>query len=339
MPSASEVVEAEAAPLDQSGLATGKNGLAFWWSNQLPALEKAAGTDLQDPAVPVQDRARLPTPSSGTRHRSSGRPPPAPSTRRKPPSSSTSWPTTKRPARPCWQTAVCTPNSDVRAAISAKLTPADIKVVKFIDQIKGELGEAPGSAAEGCRRHPGNRQAVHLRGPVQQAFDGRSRQEGSGRNDVRHQQLGLRLGTFIPPFSSLAVGRRGESASNRTLWSGWRHFLLRSEWLPDSRPGACRAARSVPERPGFPGAARSGGASAQSAVRQPVSAYPLFPGVHVRWWWLRRGFWRGSMWGGGMNQGTPVCMWMVHCSLWMRWWWWVQRRAPLSVLVGPPCDQ
>ena len=47
MPSASEVVEAEAAPLDQSGLATGKNGLAFWWSNQLPALEKAAGGDLQ----------------------------------------------------------------------------------------------------------------------------------------------------------------------------------------------------------------------------------------------------------------------------------------------------
>ena len=44
---ASEVVEAEAAPLDQSGLATGKNGLAFWWSNQLPALEKAAGGDLQ----------------------------------------------------------------------------------------------------------------------------------------------------------------------------------------------------------------------------------------------------------------------------------------------------
>ncbi|MGO4433172.1 ABC transporter substrate-binding protein, partial [Paenarthrobacter sp. RAF9] len=47
VPSASEVVEAEAAPLDQSGLATGKNGLAFWWSNQLPALEKAAGGELQ----------------------------------------------------------------------------------------------------------------------------------------------------------------------------------------------------------------------------------------------------------------------------------------------------
>ena len=46
VPSASEVVEAEAAPLDQSGLATGKNGLAFWWSNQLPALEKAAGSEL-----------------------------------------------------------------------------------------------------------------------------------------------------------------------------------------------------------------------------------------------------------------------------------------------------
>ncbi|BCW49787.1 hypothetical protein StoSoilB13_21290 [Arthrobacter sp. StoSoilB13] len=47
VPSASEIVEAEAAPLDQSGLATGKNGMAFWWSNQLPALEKAAGGELQ----------------------------------------------------------------------------------------------------------------------------------------------------------------------------------------------------------------------------------------------------------------------------------------------------
>ena len=42
------------------------------------------------------------------------------------------------------------PNSDVRAAIESKLTPADIKVVNFIDQIKDELGEAPAPPPKGA---------------------------------------------------------------------------------------------------------------------------------------------------------------------------------------------
>lgn len=42
------------------------------------------------------------------------------------------------------------PNSDVRAAIEPKLTPADVKVVKFIDQIKDELGEAPAPPPKGA---------------------------------------------------------------------------------------------------------------------------------------------------------------------------------------------
>lgn len=41
-------------------------------------------------------------------------------------------------------------NSGVRAAIETKLTPADVKVVKFIDDIKDELGEAPAPPPKGA---------------------------------------------------------------------------------------------------------------------------------------------------------------------------------------------
>ena len=30
-----------------------------------------------------------------------------------------------------------------------------------------------------------------------------------------------------------------------------------------------------------------------------------------------------------MNQGMPVRIWMVHCSLWIRWWWWEHSSVPL----------
>ena len=38
----------------------------------------------------------------------------------------------------------------MRTAIQPKLTPADVKVVSFIDQIKDELGEAPAPPPKGA---------------------------------------------------------------------------------------------------------------------------------------------------------------------------------------------
>ncbi|WP_441406393.1 ABC transporter substrate-binding protein [Arthrobacter sp. YAF17] len=149
VPSASEVVEAEAAPLDQSGLATGKNGLAFWWSNQLPALEKAAGSDLQILRFPSTTgkaadaqlwykASQFWSASSRTKH----------------PEETAKFinflANNNKAGEALLADRGVYPNSDVRAAIESKLTPADIKVVNFIDQIKDELGEAPAPPPKGA---------------------------------------------------------------------------------------------------------------------------------------------------------------------------------------------
>ncbi|WP_375372221.1 ABC transporter substrate-binding protein [Pseudarthrobacter sp. AB1] len=149
VPSASEVVEAEAAPLDQSGLATGKNGLAFWWSNQLPALEKAVGSELQILRFPSTTgkaadaklwykASQFWSASSRTKH---------PVETAKFINFLTN--NTKAGEALLADRGVY-PNSDVRAAIEPKLTPADIKVVQFIDQIKDELGDAPAPPPKGA---------------------------------------------------------------------------------------------------------------------------------------------------------------------------------------------
>jgi multiple sugar transport system substrate-binding protein len=149
VPSASEVVEAEAAPLDQSGLATGKNGLAFWWSNQLPALEKAAGSDLQILRMPSKTgqaadaklwykASQFWSASSRTKH----------------PKETAKFidflANNVKAGEVLLADRGVAPNSDVREAIATKLTPADTKVVKFIDQIKNELGEAPAPPPKGA---------------------------------------------------------------------------------------------------------------------------------------------------------------------------------------------
>lgn len=149
VPTASEVVEAEAAPLDQSGLATGKNGLAFWWSNQLPALEKAAGSELQILRFPSTTgkaadaklwykASQFWSASSRTKH----------------PEETAKFinflTNSEKAGAALLADRGVYPNSDVRAAIEPKLTPADIKVVKFIDQIKDELGEAPAPPPKGA---------------------------------------------------------------------------------------------------------------------------------------------------------------------------------------------
>ncbi|MGN7151025.1 ABC transporter substrate-binding protein [Arthrobacter sp. SAFR-179] len=148
VPSASEVVEAEAAPLDQSGLATGKNGMAFWWSNQAPALEKASG-DLKILRFPTKtgsaDDAGLWYKASQFWSASS---------RTKHPQETAKFinflTNNVKAGEALLADRGVYPNSEVRAAIQPKLTPADVKVVTFIDQIKDELGEAPAPPPKGA---------------------------------------------------------------------------------------------------------------------------------------------------------------------------------------------
>lgn len=149
VPSASEVIEAEAAPLDQSGLATGKNGMAFWWSNQAPALEKASGGDLKILRFPTKTgssadaqlwykASQFWSASSRTKH----------------PEEVAKFidflANNVKAGEALLADRGVYPNSEVRAAIDSKLTPADVKVVKFISEIEDELGEAPALPPKGA---------------------------------------------------------------------------------------------------------------------------------------------------------------------------------------------
>jgi multiple sugar transport system substrate-binding protein len=149
VPTASEIVEAEAAPLDQSGLATGKNGMAFWWSNQLPALEKAAGGELQILRFPSKTGKAADTQlwykasqfwsaSSRTKH----------------PEETAKFidflANNVKAGEILLADRGVYPNSDVREAIAPKLAAADTKVVNFISEIQPELGEAPAAPPKGA---------------------------------------------------------------------------------------------------------------------------------------------------------------------------------------------
>lgn len=149
VPSPSEVIEAEAAPLDQSGLATGKNGMAFWWSNQAPALEKASGGDLKILRFPTKTgssadaqlwykASQFWSASSRTKH----------------PEEVAKFidflANDVKAGEALLADRGVYPNSDVRAAIESKLTPADVKVVQFISEIEDELGEPPALPPKGA---------------------------------------------------------------------------------------------------------------------------------------------------------------------------------------------
>lgn len=149
VPTPSEIVEEEATALDQSALAKGKVGLGVWWSNQLPALEKAAGGELKILRFPSKTgsasdvklwykASQFWSASSRTKH----------------PEEVAKFINFLANDTKAGEALLADrgvyPNSDVRAAISTKLTPADNKVIEFIDQIKPELGEPPVAPPKGA---------------------------------------------------------------------------------------------------------------------------------------------------------------------------------------------
>ncbi|HEY0621378.1 MAG TPA: sugar ABC transporter substrate-binding protein [Kribbella sp.] len=140
IPSAAFVSQDMSAPLDQSGMATGKLAMSFAWSNQLNALSKASGQQLKLLRLPsVTGRAS----ENGSYYKGS-----------------MFWSISSRTKHPKEaaefvsylannQTAGnlllaergVPPNTEIRAAVASKLKPADAASQKFIQTIAKELGE------------------------------------------------------------------------------------------------------------------------------------------------------------------------------------------------------
>jgi multiple sugar transport system substrate-binding protein len=140
IPSAAFVSQDMSAPLDQSGMATGKLAMSFAWSNQLNALSKASGQQLRLLRLPsVTGKAS----ENGSYYKGS-----------------MFWSISSRTKHPKEaaefvsylannQTAGnlllaergVPPNTEIRAAVASKLKPADAASQKFIQTIAKELGE------------------------------------------------------------------------------------------------------------------------------------------------------------------------------------------------------
>lgn len=128
------------APLDQSGMATGKLGMAFAWSNQLNAFSKASGQQLKLLRVPsVTGKAT----ENGAYYKGS-----------------MFWSISSRSKHPKEAARFVNylanspaagglllaergvpPNTEIRAAVASKLQPSDAASQAFIQTIAKELGE------------------------------------------------------------------------------------------------------------------------------------------------------------------------------------------------------
>lgn len=148
IPPASTVIEEQASPLDQSATATGKAAMWFWWPNQLPALENAAGTELVILNCPSRT-------GSAAVAKLWYKP-------------SMFWSASSRTKNPEAAAALINflansdqagealladrgvpTNTQVRAAVAGQMTPANARVIDFIDSIKDKLGPVPPTVPKG----------------------------------------------------------------------------------------------------------------------------------------------------------------------------------------------
>ncbi|WP_052690477.1 ABC transporter substrate-binding protein [Pseudarthrobacter chlorophenolicus] len=141
VPPASVITEDATASIDQQGLSTGKFAMNMYWSNQLGALSKASGQDLEIRRPPSVDgkaadaqqfykSSMFWSASSRTKHPAEAQ-------------KFIDFVTNNAKAGEIGLADRGIPaNSDIRAAVVSKLTPADAKTAKFIDEISGELGGA-----------------------------------------------------------------------------------------------------------------------------------------------------------------------------------------------------
>jgi len=141
VPPASVITEDATASIDQQGLSTGKFAMNMYWSNQLGALSKASGQDLEIRRPPSVDgkaadaqqfykSSMFWSASSRTKHPAEAQ-------------KFIDFVTNNAKAGEIGLADRGIPaNSDIRAAVVSKLTPADAKTAKFIDEISSELGGA-----------------------------------------------------------------------------------------------------------------------------------------------------------------------------------------------------
>ncbi|WP_082483988.1 ABC transporter substrate-binding protein [Arthrobacter sp. Leaf141] len=141
VPPASIITEDASASIDQQGLATGRFVMNMYWSNQLGALSKASGQDLailRPPSVAGKaaeaqqfyKSSMFWSASSRTKHPAEAQ-------------KFIDFVTNNAAAGDIGLADRGIPaNSDIRAAVADKLTPADAKTAKFIDEISSQLGGA-----------------------------------------------------------------------------------------------------------------------------------------------------------------------------------------------------
>ncbi|MFF1830731.1 ABC transporter substrate-binding protein [Paenarthrobacter sp. NPDC058040] len=141
VPPASVMTEDASASVDQQGLATNHFAMAFYWSNQLGALSKASGQNLEI-LRPPSTKGNAADAEQYYK-------------------SSQFWSASSRSRHPAEAQKLVDflvnntnageigladrgipANSDVRAAITPKLSAADAATAKFIDEISMELGDA-----------------------------------------------------------------------------------------------------------------------------------------------------------------------------------------------------
>lgn len=141
VPPPSVITEDASASIDQQGLSTNKFAMNMYWSNQLGALSKASGQDLEIRRPPsVEGKAAEAqqfykssmfwSASSRTKH-------PAEAQKfidfvtNNPKAGEIGLADRGIPA-----------NSEIREAIASQLAPADVKKAEFIDEISDQLGDA-----------------------------------------------------------------------------------------------------------------------------------------------------------------------------------------------------
>ncbi|MFJ5954404.1 ABC transporter substrate-binding protein [Paenarthrobacter sp. NPDC092416] len=141
VPPASVMTEEVTASVDQQGLSTNRFALGWYWSNQLSALSKASGQALEIHRPPSTDG----TAAGAEQYYKSSQFWSA-SSRTKHPAEVQKFIDFLSNSVEAGEIALADrgipANSEVRAAVTPKLTPEDAATAKFIDEISSELGDA-----------------------------------------------------------------------------------------------------------------------------------------------------------------------------------------------------
>jgi len=142
IPPAATVSEEATKPLDQGGLATGKAAMSMFWSNQVEALNKAAGTEmkiLRFPSLAGKATERKAWYKASMLWSASSR--------TKSPEAAVAlinwWVNSPESANINLAERGIPPNTEILAEITPKLSPAQKSVATFIADIKPELADTP----------------------------------------------------------------------------------------------------------------------------------------------------------------------------------------------------